>query len=234
MQNPPPPPFTPPVPPPAPTRTNPHRRAIITIAVVIGLAVGAGVGGLLGARSKDAHWKPLYNSAVEERDRSRSSAEGWQSTAEEWQRSSKLNDRQLRELEKKVSATVGDLDNPHFTLWSACEGSVKDGCPLTPGHEYVGAVPDTFTYHIAFRSTVPVTVWIMSTSDFVCWETRLCAWHGLGWEDRTRLDNGIFHQAEGCAGYIAVFFSNQAGTLYPDVSVTRNPAKHTTGACRSS
>jgi hypothetical protein len=46
------------------------------------------------------------------------------------------------------------------------------------------------------------------------------------------LSGGVFHDAEGCAGYLAVFFSDQSGTLYPDVSIDRHPAAHSTGACR--
>ena len=104
------------------------------------------------------------------------------------------------------------------------------GCPLRPGHEYIGGVPDTFTYRLKFRATVPVTVRIVSAENFVCLETRRCAWHGLSFENRMKLDQ-FFHDAEGCAGYFAVFTSERAGTLYPDVWVTRHPALAPTGVC---
>lgn len=117
--------------------------------------------------------------------------------------------------------------------WNACDGG-KTGCPLTPGRYYVGGVPDTFTYYVSFRATVPVTVWIMTTRSFVCWETRQCAWQegAVGWEPTTLLRNGIFEDAEGCAGYLAVFLSDRPGTLYPNVEIERNPAPRPTGACR--
>jgi len=126
---------------------------------------------------------------------------------------------------------VGELDHPHFVLWNSC-GSFADGCPLAPGKEYVGGVPDTFTYEVNFHATVPVTVRIMSTDEFVCWETKLCSAHWWGWEDRTSLMGGVFYDAEGCAGYLAVFSSDQYGTLFPDVRVTRNPASESSGVCR--
>jgi hypothetical protein len=137
----------------------------------------------------------------------------------------------LDDLQKRVANSVGSLDNPHFVLWNSCS-ALAPGCQLAPGHEYVGGVPDTFTYNVSFRSTVPVTVWIMTTSNFVCWETGTCPWHAWGREKRTSLNGGEFHEAEGCAGYLAVFFSEQSGTLYPNVSIDRHPAAHATGACR--
>jgi hypothetical protein len=85
---------------------------------------------------------------------------------------------------------------------------------------------------VNFRSTVPVTVWIMDSSNFVCWETHLCAWRAWGWKNYRNVRGGVFHLAEGCAGYIAVWFSTKAGILYPDVRVTHHPAAHLTGVCR--
>jgi hypothetical protein len=43
--------------------------------------------------------------------------------------------------------------------------------------------------------------------------------------------NYDFHEAEGCADYLAVFTSSQTVTVTPNVSVTYNPANHSTGAC---
>jgi hypothetical protein len=43
--------------------------------------------------------------------------------------------------------------------------------------------------------------------------------------------NFDFHEAEGCADYVAVFTSSQTVTVTPNVSVTYNPANHSTGAC---
>jgi hypothetical protein len=139
--------------------------------------------------------------------------------------------QELTSLRDQISSSVGDLNNPRFVLWNSC-GADTDGCPLKPGFEYVGGVPDTFTYYVNFRATVPVTVRIMSTEDFVCRESGACSANSVGWDDQTSLANGVFHDAEGCAGYLAVFTSDEHGTLYPDIRITRNPAPAPTGTCR--
>ena len=107
---------------------------------------------------------------------------------------------------------------------------LADGRVLSQGTGHGGGVPDTFTYDLTFHSTVPVTVWILSSDAFICPETGACPVNGLVWRDRTDLD-AVFHEAEGCAGYFAVWEASQPGTLYPNVSVTRNPTPQPTGVC---
>lgn len=207
--------------------------------LVLALLVSGAVGTLFGMQRERDHWKPLYGQAAAD-------VKHWESESEDWHQSSDANqlssDRyqatshgfqtRLSNLQAKVLDSVGDLDHPSFALWNSCGAAGPlAGCPLSPGHEYIGGVPDTFTYYVSFRSTVPVTVWIMSSSNFVCWETHYCAWRAVGWENRTHLEDGVFHGAEGCAGYFVVFFSSQSGTLFPGVRITRKPASHPTGVC---
>jgi hypothetical protein len=225
---------------PKPAHRRWRKRLLVTLIAIIALAASTWVGAFLGVRHEDRHWTPRYDVAVAEvahwkRDSHTKAMESetWQKSSRTWQASSQKYEGQLNDLQSKIETSVGDLKNPRFVLWNSCgAGGPFAGCSLSPGNEYVGGVPDTFTYIVNFTSTVPVTVWIMSTSNFVCWETHLCAWTAVGWENRTSLTNGIFHAAEGCAGYIAVFFSTQFGTLYPDVRVTRRPASHSTGVCK--
>ena len=199
-------------------RPRRRRRLLVLFAVIVSLAAATAAGALLGVRYERNRWRPLY-------DRAATEAAHWKSDSGKWQ-------AQLQDLQTNVRASVGNLDKPHFVLWNSCGAGGPDaGCPIRPGQPYVGGVPDTFTYFVSFRSTVPVTLGFMTPSEFVCWETRNCAWHWWGWHNRTHLNGGVFHDAEGCAGYLAVFWSNQAGTLYPKVSITRNPAPHPTGAC---
>jgi hypothetical protein len=189
----------------------------LVLAIVISLAAGATAGAVLGVWHQDSYWQPRYAQAVSETAR--------------WKQSSSKYEDQLTDLEKEVGVSVGNLSNPHFVLWNSCgTGGPSEGCPLTPGYEYVGGVPDTFTYNVSFRSTVPVTVRIITTHDYVCWKSGGCDAHWYWWQDRMSLDD-VFHDAEGCAGYLAVFTSKETGTLYPDVSITRNPASVSTGAC---
>ncbi len=201
------------------------RGKLTVVSVALALAASTSVGALLGARHEANHWKPMYNNAV-------AAVRHWKTDSHEWQQRSDQYHGQLQDLQTKITSSVGNLDNPHFVLWNSCgAGGPSAGCLLTPGYEYVSGVPDTFTYNVSFRSTVPVTVRIMTTHDYVCWKTGYCAAHWVWWQDLTNLHNGVFHDAEGCAGYVAVFSSKLPGTLYPDVSITRNPAPDPTGAC---
>lgn len=205
-------------------RPRRRRRLLVIFAVIVSLVACTGAGAFLGVRHEENHWRPLYDRAVTE-------AAHWKADSEKWQAQTQDLQEQLQDLQKRVTASVGNLNKPHFVLWNTCGAGPAAGCPLGPGREYVVGVPDTFTYFVSFRSTVPVTVWIMSAPNFICRETGKCPWHGWGWRNRTRLNGGVFHDAEGCAGYLAVFFSDQAGILYPDVSITRNPSPQSTGAC---
>ena len=203
---------------------NGSKTLPIVLAAIVGLLAGAAGGAFLGARRADNHWESLYDQALGQVAQLESESASWKQSSEEFE-------DQLQDLQKDVEASVGDLDNPRFVLWNSCGAGPLAGCSLTPGYEYVGGVPDTFTYYLSFRSTVPVTVRIMTTHDYVCWKSGYCAAHWVWWEDFTTLNNGVFHDAEGCGGYLAVFTSKQAGTLYPDVRITRNPSAVPTGAC---
>jgi hypothetical protein len=209
-------------------RGRPERRRgkrPILLAAIFSLAAGSVAGAFLGARHEENHWRPLYKSAVDQ-------VAHWKADSTKWQQDSDEYQGQLHGLQDQVSSTVGNLNNPHFVLWNSCgSGGPDEGCSLTPGYEYVGGVPDTFTYNLDFQATVPVTVRIMSTHDYVCWKAGYCAAHWVWWQDRTNVTGAVFHDAEGCAGYLAVFSSDEAGILYPDVSITRNPAPTATGAC---
>ena len=202
------------------------RVLLIVLAAIVLVAGGLTAGVFLGIRSERERWQPLYQAAVH-------NTLHWKADSERWQQRSRRVQGELSNLQSDVSSAVGDLNAPHFVLWNSCGSDGPDaGCPLVPGREYIGGVPDTFTYDLSFHSTVPVTVWILDSDAFVCRETGACAVDGLVWRDRTNLD-AVFHGAEGCAGYIAVFEASQAGTLYPNVAVTRNPAPEPTGVCVS-
>src|SRR5207248_3178343 len=84
------------------------------------LPEAAALGTFLGAQRAASHWRPLYTGAV-------ATAARWKSETREWQQSSRtyqgmLDDvqSQMRDLQAKISSTVGDLNNPRFTLWNSC------------------------------------------------------------------------------------------------------------------
>jgi hypothetical protein len=221
--------MTPPPPPPPAVDDAPRRRPrwalrILTGVFVLLLVSGAATAGAyLGIQRTRDHWRPLYRGAVRD-------VAQWKADSTRWQLKSQRYQGLFEDLQTEVSSSVGNLDSPHFILWNDCGDGPGAGCALTPGREWIGGVPDTFTYNLRFHSDVPVTVWIYTTQNFVCHETGQCPANGIVYRDHTQL-NVIFHGAEGCAGYIAVWSSTQPGTLYPNVAVTRNPAPHPTGVC---
>jgi hypothetical protein len=198
------------------------KRFLLGAAVLLLVGASAGAGGLrYGHYAEKEHWTPIYSRAINDLAIYRSTTEALKG--------------EVTQLQSKIASTVGDLDHPSFILWNSCGTGVGTGCSVSPGQFYVGGVPDTFTYTVSFTATVPVTVWIMPTSSFVCFKTRACDWSPgtLGWEKQMELHGAVFHDAEGCADYLAVFLSERAGTFNPDVRVSRNPANHPTGVCAS-
>jgi len=208
-----------------------RRRLPIVGALLVSLAIGAVAGAVVGVRHEDAHWALLYDQSVADLSRTTANVAHWETESQQSQRSSDLYHGQLQDLQKRIATTVGNLTSPHFGMWTACTAAHR-GCALRPGEWLLQGIPDTFTLDVTFRSTVPTTVSIMSISDYACWKAGACPWHAVGWGPRATLKNGTFHGAEGCGGYVALFYSAQAGTIYPDVSITRHPADHPTGACR--
>lgn len=135
---------------------------MVAITLVAG-SIGAAGGWQLGNNQERAYLTPMYDRAAHD--------------ATVYKQNVQSLESELSGLNDKVQQTVGDLDNPTFVLWNKCGSG---DCRLSPGAEFVGSVPDTFTYYVSFTATVPVTVWIMSTDDFVCWETHQCPWQGVG------------------------------------------------------
>ncbi len=124
----------------------------------------------------------------------------------------------------------------------------------------IGGVPDTFTYSPSYQATVPVGVFYLTLAQYVQFAdctsnsnalARVSCVSGTYYQipQTTSLAHGStvysctpgatscvffsydFHLAEGCASYLAAFFSIQAGTIYPDQTITYNPATVGTGAC---
>jgi hypothetical protein len=179
----------------------------------------------IGAGSLATWWLYQSNSALTARNRSLDSEKG------DLSRQLQKTDAELTALRAKIKRSIGNLDRPEFTLWNSCGTAPDAGCPLRSGQHYVGGIPDTFTYEVNFRATVPVATYIFSTSDYVCWETGRCAYTYVWWDARTELTGAVFHDAEGCASYISVFVPQGNGTFYPKVRAIRNPAPHPTGVC---
>ncbi len=136
----------------------------------------------------------------------------------------------------ELAKTKAELDHPHLLLWNSPQ-QIKDNSTYL-----AGGIPDTFTYHLQATSTGPMSVSILTLEEFakaiqcVDYGTAVTNWcmHHSGavnsWLSVTSV-NYDFHQAEGCADYLAVFTASSAITVRPNVSVTYNPASLATGTC---
>jgi hypothetical protein len=150
---------------------------------------------------------------------------------------------QLKATQTNLTASLGELaktkaelEHPHLTIWNVPQQIKGSSWYLA------GGIPDTFTYHLQATSTGPMSVSIMTFEQFGqaigcinsgAGSTNYCMHHRgtvQSWLSVTGI-NYDFHEAEGCADYLAVFTSGQTVTVTPNVSVTYNPANHSTGAC---
>ena len=136
----------------------------------------------------------------------------------------------------QVDSLSTELKHPTLGVWNV---------PMTihTSSEFLSAtVPDTFTYHLKLKSSGPMSVSILSTSQFRdairCVDngrgpTNWCMHHvgsAYGTLDVSAVDHD-FILAQGCAAYLTVITANGQVTVTPDVSVTYNPASAATGSC---
>lgn len=135
----------------------------------------------------------------------------------------------------QLSKARADLQHPTLTIWDSPQQIGG------PNDWLLGNIPDTFTFHLHVTSTGPMSVSILTLSNYVsatgCMDqggsANYCLHHSgsvVGWLNRTSIDYD-FHLAEGCAGYISVFTAATKVTVRPNVSVTYNPSSKSTGAC---
>jgi hypothetical protein len=142
----------------------------------------------------------------------------------------------LTASQNQVSDLTAELAHPTLGIWNVPQAISGSSYYLAAG------VPDTFTYHLKLTSNGPMSVSILSIKQFglavTCVEngrgsTDYCMYYSgraIGWRNVTSV-NYDFHDAEGCAAYIAVITSTHSITVTPDVSVTYNPASAATGTC---
>ena len=141
-----------------------------------------------------------------------------------------------------------------------CQMSTGNAWNMDATSERVGGVPDTFTYSPAYQATVPVGIFYLTLDQYVQFANcssntnapaRVSCVTGTYYyvPPASSLSHSSsvysctpgaascpffshdFHLAEGCASYLAAFFATQVGTIYPDQTVTYNPAASGTGVC---
>ena len=151
---------------------------------------------------------------------------------------------QLQTTQQNLTATMGQLEeskaelqHPTVTIWNVPQQISGPNAWLE------GTVPDAFTYHLHVTSNGPLSVSFLTLGNYAaanaCMDqggsANYCMHHSgsvIGWLNKTSIDYD-FHQAEGCADYVAVFTSSTTITIRPNVSVTYNPASSATGTCVS-
>ena len=150
---------------------------------------------------------------------------------------------QLKATQTNLTATLGELaktkaqlDHPTLVTWSQQQKIPDNTTYLASG------VPDTFTLHLQYTATGPVSVSVLTLEQFAAGVqcvrngvavTNWCMHHqnsAVSFLDKTSV-NYDFHLAEGCADYIVVMTAASAVTVTPNISVTYNPASGPTGAC---
>ncbi len=151
---------------------------------------------------------------------------------------------QLLTTQTNLTATLGELatvraelEHPTLTIWNVPQ--------QINGSDYylAGGAPDTFTYHLRATSSGPMSVSILTLEDFAL--ALSCVTNGRGVTNYCMHHSGVpydtwtnvtsvsydFHAAEGCADYVVVFTSAGNVTVTPNVGVTYNPSRVSTGSC---
>jgi hypothetical protein len=142
----------------------------------------------------------------------------------------------LTASQAQVDSLSTELKHPTLGVWTVPQ-------TIHNSTEFLSAtVPDTFTYHLKLKSSGPMSVSILSTSNFkdaiICvysgrGNTNWCMHHSgaaKGWLGVTSVSED-FNLATGCGSYIAVITAASQVTITPDVSVTYSPAAGATGSC---
>src|ERR1700694_3877636 len=141
----------------------------------------------------------------------------------------KVTHNQLTASQGQVDSLSTELKHPTLGVWNV-------PAQLHNPTEFLSStVPDTFTYHLKLTSSGPMSVSILSTTQFK--DAILCVYNGRGNTNWCMHNSGAvrgfigvtsvnydFILAEGCAAYLVVITSDRAVTVTPDVRATYNPA----------
>jgi hypothetical protein len=147
-----------------------------------------------------------------------------------------ITHNQLTASQAQVDSLSAELKHPTLGIWNV-------PMQIHDSTEYLSStVPDTFTYHLKLSSNGPMSVSILSTTQFK--DAVLCVNSGRGDTNWCMHHSGATHGfigvtsvnydfilAEGCAAYLVVITAAGPITVTPDVSATYNPAAAATGSC---
>jgi hypothetical protein len=132
----------------------------------------------------------------------------------------------INSLQQQLSTATKEIGHT-FLIWNLA-------VTIPPGYLYYETVPDTFDYQDSFNSTNPINVYYFSESQYAQWNSSEPVSGNYTSYLGTTSQNDTFTQAEGCGGYIALYYnpsSTENSTFTPNISVTYNPSPHPTGIC---
>ncbi len=137
---------------------------------------------------------------------------------------------QIVSLQNSIIHLQAQLRQPTLWIWGITQ-------QIPTGSWLIENVPDTFDYHDSWVSSGSLTVYYLDDSQYVQFANCNGAIGCVSgtyylWGPNTKA-NDTFTLGEGCAGYLVIYYQNTGNNvaIYPDVSVTYNPAANLTGVC---
>jgi hypothetical protein len=199
-----------------------------SLMVILGLALVAVImvavigGGTLWADSQ--RWR--QEAANQQAEAQRQHARGDKALQQVGQLQS-----QVSALQNENKALKSKAANPTLSIWNSCGGP----CTVGPNQVRVGGVPDTFLFHVAYTSTVPVALYFFAPHQWSqydnCGFQLSCVSGSYDSYPPSTSRDVTFDKSTGCAGYFFVLAASQQGTITPNVEATYQPADHPTGDC---
>ncbi|MGH7882335.1 MAG: hypothetical protein ACREN8_05450 [Candidatus Dormibacteraceae bacterium] len=153
-------------------------------------------------------------------------------------RNNDQTNQQISQMHTQIASLQGEVKdlntkatNPTLSIWNSCGGP----CTVGPGQVRVGGVPDTFSFHVSYQATVPVSLYFLTFHQWTqfdsCGFQTRCISDAFEAYPPTPHRDVTFDKSTGCAGYLFVLSSPTSGTITPDVEASYRPADKPTGVC---
>ena len=143
-------------------------------------------------------------------------------------------------IDPPISASTIDPSTPtppaQLIVWDTCF-TPDNGCPMkAPNWWRQWIVPDTYDVHVSFTSNASIAVYFLTLPQYTqlryCRNTSCVAGSYRSISPTTKIADWVFKLAEGCGDYVAIFQAVSPTVLYPNISITHNPAPFWTGTCQ--
>ena len=132
----------------------------------------------------------------------------------------------ISSLQSELASARYNVTHPKVIIWATPDN-------YTVGQYGLETVPDTFDYYDSWTSTVPITVYYLSNTQYVQFTN--CGFSCVTGKYYSiapaTSSNDVFTLAEGCGGYVAIYVPCASGTIHPNIAVQYNPSPAATGVC---